>query len=149
VPEPRVVPWSEGVVHTVPSWRDRGFPTRDAQSFCFRGRGDDRFGSFGHGACDGYVESGGGMFVERSPSRDQYEFGRGRNFESQGDYRPCFPFHGARTPPVRREVISRGGHNFDRMDFANPTFEQMARHWFDSFCANPSVESVARSCSWF
>jgi hypothetical protein len=23
------------------------------------------------------------------------------------------------------------------MDFANPTFEQMARHWFDSFCTNP------------
>jgi hypothetical protein len=29
---------------------------------------------------------------------------------------------------VRREVISRGGHSFDRMDFANPTFEKMARH---------------------
>jgi hypothetical protein len=25
------------------------------------------------------------------------------------------------------------------MDFANPTFEQMARHWFDSFCTNPRV----------
>jgi hypothetical protein len=25
----------------------------------------------------------------------------------------------------------------DRMDFANTTFEQMARHWFDSFCTNP------------
>jgi hypothetical protein len=23
------------------------------------------------------------------------------------------------------------------MDFANPTFEQMERHWFDSFCTNP------------
>jgi hypothetical protein len=23
------------------------------------------------------------------------------------------------------------------MDFANPTFEKMARHWFDSFCTNP------------
>jgi hypothetical protein len=38
VPEPRVVPRSEGVVHTVPSWRDRGFPTRGAQSFHFRGQ---------------------------------------------------------------------------------------------------------------
>jgi hypothetical protein len=27
VPEPRVVPRSEDVVHMVPSWRDRGFPT--------------------------------------------------------------------------------------------------------------------------
>jgi hypothetical protein len=35
VPEPRVVPRSEGVVHTVPSWRDQGFPTRGAQSFRF------------------------------------------------------------------------------------------------------------------
>jgi hypothetical protein len=34
------------------------------------------------------------------------------------------------------------------MDFANPTFEQMDQHWFDSFCANPSVESVAPSRSW-
>jgi hypothetical protein len=57
VPEPHVVPRSEGVVHTVPSWRDRGFPTRGAQSFHFRGRGDDRFGSFGRGAGDGYVQS--------------------------------------------------------------------------------------------
>jgi hypothetical protein len=32
-----------------------------------------------------------------------------------------------------------------RMDFANPTFEQMARHWFDSFCTNPSAESFAHS----
>jgi hypothetical protein len=46
-------------------------------------------------------------------------------------------------------VIPRGGDIFDRMDLTNPTFEQMARHWFDSFCANPSVESVARSRSWF
>jgi hypothetical protein len=30
VPEPRVVPRSEGVVHMVPSWRDQGFPTRGA-----------------------------------------------------------------------------------------------------------------------
>jgi hypothetical protein len=37
----------------------------------------------------------------------------------------------------------------DRMDFANPTFEQMARHWFDSFCTNPIVESFAHSCSRF
>jgi hypothetical protein len=46
-------------------------------------------------------------------------------------------------------VIPHGGHSSVRMDLANPTFEQMARHWFDTFCANPSVESVARSRSWF
>jgi hypothetical protein len=35
------------------------------------------------------------------------------------------------------------------VDFANPSFEQMARHWFDSFCSNPSVESFAHSRSRF
>jgi hypothetical protein len=35
----------------------------------------------------------------------------------------------------------------DRTDFANPTLEQMARHWFDSFCTNPSAESFADSLS--
>jgi hypothetical protein len=29
------------------------------------------------------------------------------------------------------------------MMFANPSFEQMARHWFNFLCANPSVESLA------
>jgi hypothetical protein len=37
----------------------------------------------------------------------------------------------------------------DRMDFANPTIEQMARHWFDLFCTNPSAESFAHSRSHF
>jgi hypothetical protein len=46
-------------------------------------------------------------------------------------------------------VIPHGSRSSNRMDLANPSFEQMARHWFDSFCANPSVESVARSRSWF
>jgi hypothetical protein len=46
-------------------------------------------------------------------------------------------------------VSSWWSYSFDRMVFANPTFEQMAWHWFDSFCANPSVESVAPSRSWF
>jgi hypothetical protein len=32
---------------------------------------------------------------------------------------------------------------------ANPTFEQIARHWFYTFGTNPSVESFARSRSWF
>jgi hypothetical protein len=36
-----------------------------------------------------------------------------------------------------------------RMSVANPTFEEMTRHWFDTFGTNPSVESFARSLSWF
>jgi hypothetical protein len=27
------------------------------------------------------------------------------------------------------------------MMFANPSFEKMARHWFNFLCPNPSVES--------
>jgi hypothetical protein len=63
------------------------------------------------------------MFARRSPPRDQYEFGRGRSFESQRGYGPHFLLRGARTPPARREVISCGGHSFGRMNFSNPTFE--------------------------
>jgi hypothetical protein len=35
------------------------------------------------------------------------------------------------------------------MDFAKPMFEQMAWHWFDSFCTNPSAELFAHSHSFF
>jgi hypothetical protein len=35
------------------------------------------------------------------------------------------------------------------MMFANPSFEQMARHWFNFLCANTSVESLAHSRSCF
>jgi hypothetical protein len=61
---------------------------------------------------------------------------------------------------VRREWFSHGGSKFDRfdridrsfdkrgrMDVTNPTFEEMARHWFHTFGTNPSVESFARSRS--
>jgi hypothetical protein len=58
-----------------------------------------------------------------------------------------------------QEWSSPGGSRFDRMDccidrhgrmnVANPTFKEMARHWFATFGTNPSVESFARSRSWF
>jgi hypothetical protein len=130
--------------------------------FGFRGRDAGSFCSLGHGADGRYFESGGVEFPGRSPPRDQYEFGRGHNFESQRGYGPHFPFRGTRTPPVRREWFSHGGSRFDRFDrmdrsvdrrsrmyVANPTFEEMARHWFDTVGTNPSVESFARSRSWF
>jgi hypothetical protein len=40
-------------------------------------------------------------FARRSPPRDQYEFGRGRGFESQRGYGPLAFFRGTRTPPMR------------------------------------------------
>jgi hypothetical protein len=53
---------------------------------------------------------------------------------------------------MRREMFSHGASSFDRRDrmyVANSTFEEMTRHWFESFGTNPSVESFARSHSWF
>jgi hypothetical protein len=63
---------------------------------------------------------------------------------------------------MRQEWSSHGGSRFDRFDrmdhcidrhgrmnVANPTFEEMARHWFATFGTNPNVESFARSRSWF
>ena len=97
-----------------------------------------------------------GESANRSPPHDQYEVRRnGRGFESQRNYGPRFPPRGARTPPVRRErisAVSRGRVPLGRcggVDFTNPSFEQMARHWFDSFCTNLSVESFAHSRSRF
>jgi hypothetical protein len=63
---------------------------------------------------------------------------------------------------MRQEWSSHGGSMFDRVDrmdccidrhgrmnVANPTFEEMARHWFATFGTNHSVESFAHSRSWF
>jgi hypothetical protein len=130
--------------------------------FVFCARKESQFVSGGRGSGGWSGEFAGGEFTRRSPPRDQYEFGRGRSFESQRGYGPWFPYHGSRTPPVRREWFSHGGSRFDRfdrmdrsfdrrsrIDVANPTFEEMARHWFHTFGTNPSVESFARSRSWF
>jgi hypothetical protein len=136
-------------MRTVPTWRDQDFPTQGAGSFGFHGSGVDRLAFFGRGVGDRYAEFGGGMFARRSPPRGQYEFGRSHSFESKMGYGPRFPTCGARTSPARREMITRGGHSFDRMDFSNPTFEHMPRHWFYSFCTNPDVESIACSRSQF
>jgi hypothetical protein len=136
-------------------------PPQISGQFGFLGRDARGFSSLGHGVDGRHFESSGVEFAGRSPPRDQYEFGRGRGFESQRGYEPRFPFRGTRTPPVRREWFSHGGSRFDRfdrmdrsfdrrgrIDVANPTFEEMAQHWFDTFGTNPSVESFARSRSW-
>jgi hypothetical protein len=129
-----------------------GFPGRDARGF----------GPFSRGTDGKNLEFGGVEFAGRSPPRDQYEFGRCSSFESQRGYEPWSFFCGTRTPPVRWEWFSHGGSRFDRfvrmdrsfdrrgrMSVANPTFEKMARHWFNTFGTNPSVESFACSRSWF
>jgi hypothetical protein len=139
-----------------PVWRQQG------DQFGFRARDESRFVAGGRGSGGWSGELAGGELAGRSPPCDQYEFWRGRSFESKRGYGPCFSYHGSRTPPMRREWFSHGGFRFDRfdrmdrsfdrssrIDVANPTFEEMARHWFHTFATNPSVESFARSRSWF
>jgi hypothetical protein len=66
--------------------------------------------------------------------------GDDRSFGFQRNYGPRFPSRGAHTPSVGHGKFGGKG-----MMFANPSFEQMARHWFNFLCANPSVESLAHS----
>jgi hypothetical protein len=112
-----------------------------AGEFGFRGHDARGFSPFSRGIDGRYLESGAVEFAGRSPPRDQYEFGRGRGFESQRGYGLRFPFRGTRTPPMRQECFSHGGSRFDRFDrmdrstdshsrinVANPTFEEMPRH---------------------
>jgi hypothetical protein len=75
---------------------------RDGPRFSFCGFGPPLVseGWFPHNGYHGGVE-----FAERSPPRDQYEFGRGRSFESQKGYRPHFPFRGSRTVPTGQECL--------------------------------------------
>jgi hypothetical protein len=130
-----------------------------AGEFGFRGRDARGFSPFSRGTDGKHLEFGSVEFAGRSPPHDQYEFGRGHSFESQRSYGSLSFFRGTRTPPMRQEWSSHGGSRFDRMDHCidrhgrmnvtNPTFEEMARHWFATFGTNPSVESFARSRSLF
>ena len=136
VPEPRrSLPRGEAVVRSVPFRGERGFAAQGVGGV-FQ-RGGDRFGGSTRGA-----------FARRPPFRGQSGGGRyDRSFEARREFRPRFPPSGSRVPPMRHE---RGPRMSSRsVDFANPSFKQMARHWFDSFCSNPSVESFAHSCSRF
>jgi hypothetical protein len=93
------------------------------------------------------VGSGHGEFVGRSFACGQYKYvGNDRSVRSQRSYGPRSPLRGMRSPPRGRVGAPP---RRDRIDFANPTFEHMARHWFDLFCTNPSVESFAHSRSCF
>jgi hypothetical protein len=130
VPEPRMsLPKGKGFVYTVPAWRDRRASGGDkaagrrpparpvrvtsqtgarqiAGEFGFLGHDARGFSPFSRGTDGKHLEFGGVEFAGRSPPRDQYEFGRGRSFESQRVYGSLSFFRGIRTPPVRREVFS-------------------------------------------
>jgi hypothetical protein len=68
---------------------------------------------------------------------------------------PRSPFRGFCSSPARQGRFPSGGSrgsSFDRRDdlvCANPTLEQMARHWFYSLGTNPNVKSFVHSRSCF
>jgi hypothetical protein len=112
VPESRMpLPKGKGFVYTVPAWRDRrasgggksagrGPPARPvrvtgqtgarqiAGEFGFCSHDAREFSPFSCGIDGKHLDFGGVEFAGRSPPRDQYEFGRGRSFESQSGYEP-------------------------------------------------------------
>jgi hypothetical protein len=126
VPESRLVLRGEDMVRTI-------YP-RERREFVPPGEPPHREG----GRCVGF---GRGEFAGCSFARGQYKYGgNDRSFRSQRSYRLRSPLCVMRSPPRGRTGVPP---RRDRMDFANPMLEQMARHWFDSFCINPSAESFA------
>jgi hypothetical protein len=131
----------------------------DKQRFGVRARTGAGFGSGGRGSGGWAGEFAGGKFARRSPPRAQYGDGRICSFEMERRDNPRAFFHGFGPPPGREGWFPHGGYcggvrggNFGRKDglvCANPTFEQMARHWFYSFGTNPSAELFARSRARF
>jgi hypothetical protein len=115
-------------------------PSRERHELVLRGEPPHREGGR-------RVWFGRGQFAGRSFARVQYEYGGNDHiFRSQRRYGPRSHLRGMRSPPSGRVGVPP---RRDRMDFANPMFEQMARHWFDSFCTNPSAESFSHSRSHF
>jgi hypothetical protein len=131
----------------------------DRQQFRFRVRTSERFGSGGRGSGGWAGEFAGGQCARRSPPRAQYGDGRIHSFKMERRDGPRAFFHGFGPPPGREGWFPRGGYcggvrggSFGRkygLVCANPTFEQMAGHWFYSFGTNPSVESFVRSRAHF
>ena len=97
----------------------------------------------GQGDGGGYRAPAGGRSAGRAPGRPQYGYGpRDRGFGGGYDA-PRFPRGGGRQPCGRLD----GGYAFP--EFANPSVEQMARHWFASHFANSSVETFAHPLSHY
>jgi hypothetical protein len=104
-------------------------------------------------------EFAGGQVARRSPPQVHYGDGRSRSFEKERRDIPQAFFRGFGHPPGREGWFPQGGYrggvrgdSFGRRNAlvgANPTFEKMARHWFYSFCTNPSAESFVHSRARF
>jgi hypothetical protein len=131
----------------------------DRQQLGFHARKGARFGSGGSGSGGWAGEFVGGQFARRSPPRAQYGDGRIRVFEIERRDSPRFSFRGFGPPSGREGWFPHSGYRGgvhggsfgrkDGLDCANPTFEQMARHWFYIFGTNPSAESFVRSRTRF
>ena len=109
------------------------------------GRQDARARRVGGGRGDGggYRAPAGGRFAGRAPGRPQYGYGPQDRGFGGGFEAPCFPRGGVCRSRGRRD----GGYALS--GFANPSVEQMARHWFISHFANPSVETFAHPLSHY
>ena len=109
------------------------------------GRQDARARRVGGGQGDsgGYRAPAGGRFAGRAPGHPQYGYGPRDQGFGGGYETPRFPRGGGRQPRGRRD---RG---YALPDFANPSVEQMAQHWFASHFANPSVETFAHPLSHY
>jgi hypothetical protein len=131
----------------------------DRQQFGFRARIGARFVSGGRGSGGWAGEFAGGQVARHSPPRVHYGDGRSRSFDKERRDSPRAFFRGFGPPLGREGWFPHGGYrggvrggSFSRKDglvCANPTFEQMARHWFYSFGTNPSAESFVRSRACF
>jgi hypothetical protein len=94
-----------------------------------------------------YVDRLQDEFAGHSFARGQYEYGGSdRSFRSHRSYGPWSPLCGTRSPPRGHVGVPPRRY---RIDFANATFEQMARHSSDLFCTNRSAEFFAHSRSRF
>jgi hypothetical protein len=122
------------------------------QQFGFLARTSARFGSGGRGSGGWAGEFAGGQFARHSPPCAQYEDGRSRSFEMERRDGPQFVFRCFGSPLVREGWFPHSGYRGrvhggsfcwkDGLDCANPTFEQMARYWFYSFCTNPVLSRL-------
>jgi hypothetical protein len=131
----------------------------DRQQFEFRARTGARVVSGGRGFGGWAAEFAGDQVARHSPRRVHYGDGRSRSFEKKRRDGPRAFFRGFGPPPGIEGWFPQCGYrggvrggSFGRRDglvCANPTFEQMARHWFYSFGTNPSDQSFVRSRAHF
>ena len=103
----------------------------------------------GGGGGDGgeYRAPVGGRFDGYVPRWSFNDFGPYHcEVEHDGFGIPPFGFGGDRRPFERREM-GYGMHGM--IDYANPSVEQMTRHWFASHFSNPSVGSFAHPMPYY